>query len=148
MSTTVERGCPSRGGPARERRRKLRYLPRSSSDGFRLVAVRVGKPNPDLATLPLPVRAAAHVFSNGEVAWPNVDAGHAIIALAASGKRILGLDARTLYPDDGVMEIPISAWREQPGESRGEQIERSRVEALEALAVAAAEGTHVLITWD
>lgn len=88
------------------------------------------------------------MFSNGEVAWPSVDAGPAIVALAASGKRILGLDARKLYADDGVSEIPISAWREQPGESRGEQIERSRVEALEALAVAASEGTHVLITWD
>ena len=87
--------------------------------------MRVGDPDPDLAALPRPVRATARAFDNGEVAWPNENAEAAVNALAATGKRILGLDARTLYPDGGIVEIPISAWREEQGESRGEEIERS-----------------------
>ena len=106
------------------------------------------EPDPVLAAIPPAVRAAAHVFHNGEVAWPNAEAEEAINALAASGKRILGLDARTLYPDGGVMEIPISAWRDTPGESRSAGVERARVEAVGALATAVSEGTHVLTTWD
>jgi hypothetical protein len=109
--------------------------------------MRVGEPDPDLAVLPDEIRAAAHVFHNGEVAWPNEVAEAAINALAATGKLILGLDARTLYPDGGVMEIPASAWEEQPGESAADAIERARVEALEGLPFAFSEGTHVLVTW-
>ena len=109
--------------------------------------MRLGKPNPRVAELPVEVRAAAHVFVNGEVAWPNDHAEAAIEALTATGKRILGLDARTLYPDGGVMEIPISAWSENEG-SRAQQVAQARVEALDALPLALSEGTHVLITWD
>lgn len=78
------------------------------------VAMRLAEPDPDLAALPDAVRAAAHVFHNGEVAWPNDDAESAINAPADTGKLILGLDARTLHPDGGVMEIPVSAWRSSP----------------------------------
>ncbi|HEV3230506.1 MAG TPA: hypothetical protein VGY97_13600 [Solirubrobacteraceae bacterium] len=109
--------------------------------------MRIEEPEPDLDALPPDVRAAAHVFENGEVAWPNDYASAAIEALAARGKRVLGLDARTLYPDGRVMEIPISAWEEAPG-SRGEQVKQCRAEAIEALPLAVSEGTHVLITWD
>jgi hypothetical protein len=110
-------------------------------------AVRAGEPNPDLAALPLAVRGAAHVFENGEVAWPNEHAEAAINALARTGKLVLGLDARTIHPDGGLMEIPISAWRETAGEPEADAVERARGEALEALPIAVAEGTHVLITW-
>lgn len=34
------------------------------------------------------------------------------------------------------------------GETRTEQVERSRIEALDALPFAIDEGTHVLVTWD
>ena len=95
----------------------------------------LGGHNPDLDELPDDVRDAAVVFHNGEVAWPNDEAERAINALADAGKSILGLDARTLYPDGGVMEVPISA-------SIG------REAALGALPLARAEGTHVLITWE
>jgi hypothetical protein len=111
------------------------------------VAMRLAEPDPDLAALPDAVRAAAHVFHNGEVAWPNDDAESAIKALADTGKLILGLDARTLHPDGGVMEIPVSAWEKQPGETAQEAIERARCEALDTLAFAKSEGTHVLVTW-
>ena len=72
--------------------------------------MRVAEPDPKLTGLPDDVRATARVFHNGEVAWPNDDAEVAINALAANGNVILGLDARTLYPDGGVMEVPVSAW--------------------------------------
>ena len=109
--------------------------------------MRQAEPNRKLSALPEPVRAAAHVFRNGEVAWPNDDAEAAINALADSGRLISGLDARTLYPDGGVMEIPVSSWNEQRGETASEAIERARWEALDALASAMSEGTHVLISW-
>jgi hypothetical protein len=109
--------------------------------------MRISEPDPKLAGLPDEVRAAAHVFSNGEVAWPNEHAREAIEALAAAGKRVLGLDARTLYPDGGVMEIPVSAWHETAA-SREEQVGQCRAEALAALPLALSEGTHVLIDWD
>jgi hypothetical protein len=98
--------------------------------------------------LPIEVRATAHVFENGEVGWPKADAAAAIHALSDAGRCILGLDARTLYPDGGVREIPISALSDRPGESREERVERGRAEALEALPSAIEEGTHVLVTWD
>jgi hypothetical protein len=109
--------------------------------------MRLAKPDPDLSALPDAVRATAHVFNNGEVAWPNDDAEAAINALADNQKLILGLDARTLYSDGGVMEIPVSAWEEMPGETADEAVERGRREALDALPVAKSEGTHVLVTW-
>jgi hypothetical protein len=46
---------------------------------------------------------------NGEVVRPDDDAEAAVNALAANGKSILGHDARSLYPDGGVSEVPISA---------------------------------------
>lgn len=73
--------------------------------------MRVGQPDPDLAALPDEVRATAHIFSSGEVAWPNDRAEAAINALATSGQLVLGLDARTLPADGGVMEIPVSRGR-------------------------------------
>jgi hypothetical protein len=109
--------------------------------------MRDAEPDPDLAALPDPVRAAAHVFQNGEVAWPNDHAEAAINALAARGKVILGVDARTLSPDGGVMEIPVSAWVPRPTEAGKAAVERARQEALAALPFAQSEGTHVLITW-
>jgi hypothetical protein len=109
--------------------------------------MRRAEPDPDLAALPDEVRAAAHVFGNGEVAWPNDVAATAIDALAANGMLILGLDARTLYPDGGVRETAVSAWEAEAGESPEAAVERARREALDALAVAQAEGTHVLVTW-
>jgi hypothetical protein len=109
--------------------------------------MRIAEPDPDIAALPHAVRAAAHVFENGEVAWPNDHAEAAINALAASGKVIYGLDARTLFPDGGVMEIPVSAWEPQPNEAAEEAVERARREALAALPFAQSEGTHVLVTW-
>jgi hypothetical protein len=93
------------------------------------------------------VRAAAHVFRNGEVAWPNDAAEAAIDALAVSGKLIVGLDARTLHPDGGVTEIPIGAWAEGAHEPPEAAVERARRDALDALPSAQSEGTHVLITW-
>lgn len=110
--------------------------------------MRIAEPHPDLAALPPDVKEAAHRFANGEVAWPNEHAAEAIEALAAAGKRVLGLDARTLYPDGGVMEIPVSAWEKKTSESRVDQVERCRAEAIQALPQAISEGTHVLITWD
>ena len=104
--------------------------------------MRLAEPDPDLAALPDDVRAAAHVFHNGEVAWPNDDAEAAINALAANGKLILGLDARTLYPDGGVMEIPVTAWAAHPEETTEAAVERARQEALDALPFAKAEGTR------
>jgi hypothetical protein len=109
--------------------------------------VRISELDPDLAALPDAIRVAAHIFRNGEVAWPNDSAEAAINALADNGKLILGLDARTLFPDGGVMEIPVSAWAERSGETAEEAIERARREALEALPTARSEGSHVLITW-
>ena len=109
--------------------------------------MRIGEPDPDLAALPNAVRATAHVFHNGEVAWPNDATETAINALAASGQVILGLDARTLFADGGVMEIPVSAWEREPNESDEEAVERARQEALSALPFAQSEGTHVLVTW-
>jgi hypothetical protein len=103
--------------------------------------------DPRLAQLPEDVRHEAHVFDNGEVAWPNEHAFSAINALANAGMRILGLDAQTLYPDGGVMEVPVSAWRETAS-PRDEQVEQCRAESLEALPFAIEQGTHVLITWD
>jgi len=93
----------------------------------------------NVARLPPEVRDAAHVFENAEVAWPNDSAEAAINALADLGCCILGLDARTLYPDGAIMEIPIS-------DCSGD-IEHRRGAALEALPFAVSEGTHVLITW-
>jgi hypothetical protein len=89
----------------------------------------------DLDELPDEVRRTAVIFANGEVAWPNDHARKAIDALAAAGKRILGLDARTLYDNGGIMEVPISSGI-------------GRDAALAALPSAVAEGTHVLITWE
>jgi hypothetical protein len=89
----------------------------------------------------------AHVFSNGEVAWPNEHAEAAINALAAAGHKVLGLDARTLFADGGVMEVPISAGAVGSYEVGGDQVERARRDALAALPFAQSEGTHVLITW-
>ena len=108
-------------------------------------SMRLGQPDSDLAALPDSVRATAHVFSNGEVAWPNEHAEAAINALAANGHVILGLDARTLFPEGGVMEVPISAGHRRS--ERGDPAERARLDALDALPLAKAEGTHVLITW-
>lgn len=107
--------------------------------------MRIGQSDPDLA-LPDSVRATAHVFSNGEVAWPNEHAEAAINALAANGNVILGLDARTLFLDGGVMEVPISVVRGR-AEPDDDSAEQARLDALEALPRAKAEGTHVLITW-
>jgi hypothetical protein len=102
--------------------------------------VRAGDHDRDLAALPDEVRRSARVFANGEVAWPNEWARDAINALADSGRSILGLDARTLYPDGCVMEVPVS--------SSGLDVEAARRAALEALPDAVAAGTHVLITWE
>ena len=74
--------------------------------------------------MPDAVRAAAHSFHNGEVAWPNDSAEAAINPLADTGKLILGLDARTLFPDGEVMEIPVSAWAERSGETAKEGVAR------------------------
>jgi hypothetical protein len=60
---------------------------------------------------------------------------------------ILGLGARRFFPDGGVMEISVSAWEGQPDEAPEAAIERARREALDALCLAKAEGTHALITW-
>ncbi len=109
--------------------------------------MRIGEPEPELAALPDAVRSTAYVFDNGEVAWPNDAAEAAINALADIGQRILGLDARTLFADGGVMEIPISAWEPAPNESDEEAVESARQEALSALPSAQSEGTHVLVTW-
>jgi hypothetical protein len=109
--------------------------------------MRTREPDSDLAALPGAVRAAAHIFANGEVAWPNEQAEAAINALAASGKLIVGLDARTLSSDGGVMEIPVSAWSQRPGEGPDDAVERARTEALKALRLAQAEGTLVLVSW-
>ena len=93
------------------------------------------------------MRVAAHVFDNGEVAWPNDAARAAINALAANGKLISGIDARTLYPDGSIMEMPISAWEPDADESPEPAVDRARREALDALTRAKSEGTHVLISW-
>ncbi len=106
-----------------------------------------GEPNADLAALPGVVRATAHVFSNGEVAWRSEHAEAAINALAAAGHKILGLDARTLFPDGGVMEVPISAGSFGSDGVGGDEVERARRDALAALTLAQSEGSHVLITW-
>jgi hypothetical protein len=109
--------------------------------------VRSGEPDPDLAALPVTVRGAARVFKNGEVAWPHEHAEAAIDALADAGKLVLGLDARSMYPDGSAVEVPISAWRESAGELDVDAIERARTEALRALPTSVSEGTLVLITW-
>ena len=109
--------------------------------------MRTGEPEPGLAALPDAVREKAYVFDNGEVAWPNDAAEAAINALAATGQLVLGLDARTLFADGGVMEVPVSAWVREPNEGDEEAVERARQEALLALPLAQSEGTHVLITW-
>lgn len=64
-------------------------------------------PDTDLAALPDSVRATAHVFHKGEVAWPNDHAEAAINALAAAGHEILGLDAR-------ITSIIARNWRGDP----------------------------------
>jgi hypothetical protein len=109
--------------------------------------MRVGEPDPDLAVLPDDVRRHAHVFANSEVAWPNDHAEAAVEAIAAAGRIVVGLDARTLHEDGTLMEVPISAWQERPGELRRAAVERARQEALESLPLARSEGTHVLIDW-
>ena len=38
------------------------------------------------------------------------------------GQLILGLDARTLFANGGVMETPISAWEREPNESDEEAV--------------------------
>jgi hypothetical protein len=105
-------------------------------------------PDRHLARLPGHLRASAKVFANGEVAWPNEHAEIAINGLADAGHRILGLDARTIYSDGALIEVPVSAWSESSQGPRGEQIEQCRREALAALPLALAEGDFVLITWD
>ena len=87
------------------------------------------------------------MFPNREVAWPNDHAEAAVEAIAAASRIVLGLDARTLYSDGKLMEIPISAWQEHEGESHQTAVERARREALDALPLARREGTHVLIDW-
>jgi hypothetical protein len=109
--------------------------------------MRVGGPDPKLTVLPEEVRRHAHVFPNREVAWPNDHAEAAIEAVAAAGKIVVGLDARTLYENGTMMEVPISAWHDREGESRTAAVERARREALDALPLARNEGTHVLIDW-
>jgi hypothetical protein len=109
--------------------------------------MRVAEPDPRISRLPEALRATARVFHNGEVAWPNEHAAAAIDALADNQNLILGLDARTMHSDGGVMEIPVSAWEEKLGETPEEAIERARQEALDALRFAKSEGTHVLVTW-
>jgi hypothetical protein len=101
----------------------------------------------ELLALPDDVRRTAHVFDNGEVAWKSEDAAAAINALADEGRVVLGLDARRLYPDGGVVEMPVSALRWQDAEREDERVERGRREALAALPRAVDEGTHVLVTW-
>lgn len=120
--------------------------PKAAAERLSLRRVRAGDYYPpDLAALPLGVRRTAHISSNGEVAWPNEDAEAAINALAGNGHVILGLDAWTLFPDGGVMEIPISAGHRHSGVE--DPAERGRLDALDALPLAKTEGTHVLITW-
>ena len=109
--------------------------------------MRSGEPDTDLAALPDSVRATAHLFHNGEVAWPNDHAEAAINALAAAGHEILGLDARALLPDGGVTEVPISAGAFRSLQRAGDQVEQARLDALAALPFAKSEGTHVLVTW-
>jgi hypothetical protein len=104
-------------------------------------------PERHLGRLPEELRASAHVFANGEVAWSNEHACSAINALANAGLRVLGLDARTMYPDGGVMETPVSAWTATDA-PREDQVEQCRAQALEALPAAIDQGTHALITWD
>jgi len=109
--------------------------------------MRVTEPNLRLAALPPDIRATAHVFDNGEVAWPNEHAASAINALAATGGRVLGLDARTLFPGGKTREISVSAW-ERTQAPRDEQVEQCRIEAIAAPPRALSEGTLALITWD
>jgi hypothetical protein len=92
--------------------------------------MRVGRPNRKLAALPEDVRRHARVFPNGEVAWSNDHAEAAVEAIAAAGKIVAGLDARTLHDNGTMTEVPITEWHEHAGEAHRAAVERAAARHL------------------
>ena len=64
----------------------------------------------DLARFSDRVRDSATVLDNGEVLWPFDIVVEAINELAASGRVVLGLDAREANDEGLVTEVPISSY--------------------------------------
>jgi hypothetical protein len=94
----------------------------------------------DLEVLPAELRAAARVAVSGEVIWPLSDAPAVIMALAQSGRLVLGLDLRNYSDDGSFYEIAWSSYD-------GADVLAARDSALLALSRADLPGDWVLITW-
>ena len=79
---------------------------------------------------------------NGEVEWTAADAPAVVIALAASGRVVLGLDVRD-YSDRGEFtEIAWSVLREDGSDP----VEAGRQQALTALS-RELPGEWIVVTW-
>ena len=102
----------------------------------------------DISALPDQIQVAAVVLDNGEVLWPFEVAMEAIDEIALHGWVLLGVDVRDRYEQALVTEIPISSF--DPS-GRDDDVERSRVEAREAVgraeAVTGWEQPMILLTW-
>lgn len=114
-------------------------------------------PDPlDLSFLPEPIRAAAILTNDGrEAMWPRAVVRDAVEALAAHGKRVLGLDLRS----DGAGETPAGLsteipWSALPAGAPGGPVgvAAGRDDALAALDRLASDEMQdydwVLVTWD
>lgn len=113
----------------------------------------------ELGILPGDIQKTAHIYENGEVAWPNDKAEAAINALADAGFLILGLDARKQLPGGGFQESPVRdygialRYTADKGLHNADQphveasVEARRGVALSHLPRAFEEGDYVLITY-
>lgn len=78
--------------------------------------------------LPEPVRQAARVYDNGEVAWRREDAEAAIVALGQLNCLVLGLDFRRDDEDGGLFEMWWSAH-----DPAGTSVEDARIATEQAI---------------
>ncbi len=105
----------------------------------------------DLTFLPLRLQQSA-VHDGDEVAWPPNDTREAVIALADSGRVVLGLDVRDYGEDGRFFEHAWSAF-EPADVERGDVPSASREAALDALTRLeesehwASSSAKVLVTW-
>ena len=102
----------------------------------------------DLARFSDRVRDSATVLDNGEVLWPFYIVVEAINELAASGRVVLGLDAREANDEGLVTEVPISSY--EPTGSPND-VEVARQQAVKAVGHAEAitgwQRPLLLVTW-
>ena len=101
-----------------------------------------------LGYLPDAVRAAAIVLPNGEVMWARGDAPAALLAIASTGGRILGLDLRSDDPGNTLQrgvatEIPWADW----GSATSEDALRLALAALDSVGDQHPEHQWVMVTW-